>query len=149
MCQHPARQPTGGEFLIGNLAKKFLGSLHSYVKKTIITFLLHLCFYFLPHFPFFYFTIALTSGQPVQMGILWEVFIGQGKTIGCITSKRLDAVSQRACQINMQTAIMRMFGVCLMVKDLASASERATIWLEYSEGNVTSCTVLKSLNVVE
>ena len=53
MYQHPARQPTGGEFLIGNLAKKFIGSFHSYVKKTIITFLLHLCFYFLPHFPFF------------------------------------------------------------------------------------------------
>ena len=42
-----------------------------------------------------------------------------------------------------------MFGVRLMVKDSASASERATIWLEYSEGNVTSCTVLKSFNVVE
>ena len=149
MCQHPARQPTGGEFLIGNLAKKFLGSFHSYVKKTIITFCCIYVFIFYLIFLFFYFAIALTRGQPVQMGILWEVFIGQGKTIGCITSKRLDAVSQRACQINMQTAIMRMFGVRLMVKDLASASERATIWLEYSEGNVTSCTVLKSLNVVE
>ena len=90
MCQHPARQPTGGEFLIGNLAKKFLGSFHSYVKKTIITFCCIYVFIFYLIFLFFYFAIALTRGQPVQMGILWEVFIGQGKTIGCITSKRLD-----------------------------------------------------------
>ena len=78
-----------------------------------------------------------------------EVFIGQETTLGCTTSKRLDVVSQKACQIDMRTAILKMFGVRLMVKDLASASERATIWLEYSGGIATSCTVLKSLNVVE
>ena len=83
------------------------------------------------------------------MDTSWEVFIGQGKTLGCITSKRLDAVSRWGCQKNMQIAMMRMFGARLMVKDLASASERATTWLEYLEGNVTSCTVLRSLNVVE
>ena len=107
-----------------------------------------LSFYFLPHSPFFL-TIAITSRQPVQMDTSWEVFIGQETTLGCTTSKRLDVVSQKACQIDMRTAILKMFGVRLMVKDLASAGERATIWLEYSEGIVTSCTVLRSLNVVE
>ena len=144
MYQHPARQPTGGEFLIGNLAKKFLGSFILTLKRLIPFFK----FLFSTTFSFFL-TIALTSGQPVLMDTSWEAFIGQETTLGCTTSKRLDVVSQKACQIDMRTAILKMFGVRLMVKDLASASERATIWLEYSEGIVTSCTVLRSLNVVE
>ena len=58
------------------------------------------------------------------MDTSWEVFIGQGNTIGCITSKRLDAVSRWGCQKNMQIAMMRMFGARLMVKDLASAKRK-------------------------
>ena len=51
----------------------------------------------------------MTSGQPVQMDTSWEVFIGQETTLGCTTSKRLDVVSQKACQIDMRTAILNFF----------------------------------------
>jgi len=45
------------------------------------------------------------------------VSLGQTKTLGCITLRKLDAVSQKGCQINMPTATKRMFGVHLMAKD--------------------------------
>ena len=34
------------------------------------------------------------------MDTSWEVFTGQETTLGCTTSKRLDVVSQKACQID-------------------------------------------------
>ena len=45
------------------------------------------------------------------------VSLGQTKTLGYVTLRKLDAVSQKCCQMNMQTATMRMFGVHLIVLD--------------------------------
>jgi len=54
------------------------------------------------------------------------VSLGQTKTLGYITLRKLDAVNQKGCQMNMQTVTMRMFGVHLMAKDLACASARVS-----------------------
>jgi len=54
------------------------------------------------------------------------VSLGQGITIGCITLRKLDAVSRKGCQINMLTATMRIFGAHLITTDLVGASARDT-----------------------
>jgi len=151
-CRQPARMPIGGEFLMGKLAT---------CKEIFRLFiLLHDIKIFSSHWNIlfasssirffdFFVTVGLTGGQPVQTGTLWMVSLGQTMTPGCVTLRKLDAVSHKGCQINMRTATKRMFGVHLMAKDLACASARVTTWLEYIEEIATSCIVLRSLCVAK
>ena len=129
------KQPTGGQFSISKYlqAKRwFLGVLcYFYLQEVIF------CLNFLSE---------RTHGLFVQMVTLSKVSTG-AVAIGCITSKRLNAVNRIRFQIDMRTAITRISYLRLITKDWANASKRVTMWLESTEEAVIDSIVLRRWNV--
>lgn len=77
------------------------------------------------------------------MVTLSKVFTG-AVAFGCITSKKLNAVSRIHFQIDMSTAMTRISDLRLTTKALANARKRVTMSLESIEEAVTDSIVLRS-----
>ena len=91
---------------------------------------------------FLIFSSERTHGLFVQRVTLSKVSTG-AVAIGCITSKRLNAVNRIRFQIDMSTAITRISYLRLITKDLANASKRVTMWLGSTEEAVIDSIVLR------
>ena len=86
-----------------------------------------------------------TPGLSVQLATLSEDST-ELITLGCITLKRLNAVSQTLFQIGMKAAITRMLWHRSTREGLANARSKVTIWPGFTEEAVTSCFVLSISN---